>query len=135
MIVLDASALLELILATPTGHRIADRIADPSESLNTPHLADIEVLQALRRYLRRGAIDLPTASMALADLRGLDITRHAHEPLLERAWELRDNLTAYDAAYAALTEILDATLLTCDGPLSRVPALAGRAVLVQGFTS
>ena len=130
MIVLDASALVELTLATPAGNLIADRIADPAESLNAPHLADVEVLQALRRYLRLGVIDLPRARAALADLRDFDIARHPHEPLLERVWELRDNLTAYDAVYVALAEALEAMLLTCDGPLSRTPALAGRALLI-----
>ena len=107
MIVLDASALVELILATPTGQAIAGRIADPSEGLHAPHLADIEVVQALRRYVREGEIDVGTAETALDDLRALDLQRHAHEPLLERVWELRKNLTAYDAVYVALAEVLD----------------------------
>ena len=95
MIVLDASALVELILDTPTGQAIAGRIADPSEGLHVPHLVDIEVVQALRRYVREGEIDVDTAATALDDLQALDLQRHAHEPLLERVWELRKNLTAY----------------------------------------
>ena len=131
MIVLDASALVELILDTPTGRAVAARIADPAEGLHVPHLADIEVVQALRRYVRERDIDAVAAAVALDDLRALDLQRHAHEPLLERVWELRENLTAYDAVYVALTEVLDGVLLTCDGPLSRAPGLAGRIVLVQ----
>lgn len=131
MIVLDASALVELILDSPTGQLIAARIADPADGLHAPHLADLEVVQALRRYVREGEIDASAAAVALADFRALDLQRHAHEPLLERVWELRENLTAYDAVYVALAEVLDGTLLTCDGPLSRAPGVADRVVLVQ----
>ena len=131
MIVLDASALVELILATPTGQLVATRIADPGEGLHAPHLADVEVVQALRRYVKEGTVDADAAMVALDDYRALDLQRHAHEPLLERVWELRDNLTAHDAVYVALTEVLEGVLLTCDGPLSRAPGLAGRVVLVK----
>lgn len=131
MIVLDASALVELILGTQTGQLVAARIADAAEGLHAPHLADLEVVQALRRYVREGDIDAETAAVALDDFRALDLQRHAHEPLLERVWQLRQNLTAYDAAYVALAEVLDGVLVTCDGPLSRAPALAGRVEHVQ----
>ena len=87
--------------------------------------------QALRRYVREGTIDADAALVALNDFRALDLQRYAHEPLLERVWELCENLTAYDAVYVALTEVLDGVLLTCDGPLSRAPGLAGRVVLVK----
>lgn len=131
MIVLDASALVELILGTPTGQLVAARIADPAEGLHVPHLADIEVVQALRRYLREGELDAAAAAVALDDFRGLDLQRHAHEPLLERVWELRKNLTAYDAVYVALAEVLEGILLTCDRPLSRAPGMTRRVVLVE----
>lgn len=135
MIVLDASALVELILSSPTGQLVAARIADPAEGLHTPHLADLELVQALRRYVREGLVDEDAAAVALDDFRALDLQRHAHEPLLERVWEMRENLTAYDAVYVALAEVLDAPLLTCDGPLSRAPDVAGRAVLVRATRS
>jgi predicted nucleic acid-binding protein len=131
VIVLDASALVELILDTPNGHLIAARIADPAESLHVPHLADIEVVQALRRYERDGEISAQDAETALDDLRALDLQRHPHEPLLERVWELRTNLTAYDAVYVALAEVLDCKVLTCDRPLSRAPGMSRRVVLIQ----
>jgi predicted nucleic acid-binding protein len=131
VIILDASALVELLLSTPTGQAVAARIADPAEGLHVPHLADIEVAQTLRRYVRERDIDAAAAALALDDLRALDLQRHAHEPLLERVWELRQNLTAYDAVYVALTEVLDGVLLTCDGPLSRAPGVAARVVLVR----
>jgi predicted nucleic acid-binding protein len=130
LIVLDASALVELLLGTDAGRRVAVRIADPAIALHVPHLADVEVTQALRRYAREGAIDSDTAAAALEDLRSLDLERHGHEPLLERIWALRDNLTAYDAAYVALAEALEGTVLTCDGRLARAPGLSRRVELV-----
>ena len=130
MIVLDASALVEMVLHTPGGDLVAARIADPAVGLHTPHLADLEVAQALRRYVRQGDINAAVAAVALDDLRALDLQRHAHEPLLERVWELRENLTAYDAVYVALAEVLDGVLLTCDGALSRAPGLTCRVELI-----
>lgn len=131
MIVLDASALVELVLGTPRGRKVAARVADPAVSLHAPHLADVEVAQALRRYTRDGELDAATASTALDDFRALDLQRHAHEPLLDRVWELRKNLSAYDAVYVALAEALDAVLLTCDGRLARAPSFAARVELVR----
>jgi predicted nucleic acid-binding protein len=133
MIVLDASALVELLLGTGLGRSIAARIADPATSLHAPHLVDVEVAQAFRRYVREGELDAASAAEALDDLRALDVERHSHEPLLDRVWALRDNLTltAYDAVYVALAEALDTTLLTCDGRLARAPGVARRVELVR----
>ena len=108
MIVLDASALVELLLGTAEGQAVARRIADPELSLHVPHLVDLEVVQALRRYVREGEIDASDAGLMLGELRALDLQRHAHEPLLDRLWALRPNRTAYDAVYVALSEALDA---------------------------
>jgi len=94
VIVLDASALVELLLHTQAGAAIDQRIADPSLGLHIPHLADIEVAQVLRRYVRVGDLAAIDAAAALQDLRDLDLQRHAHEPLLTRVWQLRENLTA-----------------------------------------
>jgi predicted nucleic acid-binding protein len=131
MTVLDASALVELLLGTDPGRRVAERIADPGERLDVPHLADVEVAQALRRYVRAGELDAAAAAGALDDLRSLDLERHGHEPLLGRVWALRDNPTAYDAVYVALAEALDSTLLTCDGRLARAPVVSDRVELVR----
>ena len=131
MIILDASALVELLLHTSTGESVTDCIDDPTVSLHVPHLADIEVAQVLRRYVRAGEIDADTAATALDDLGTLDLRRHSHEPLLARIWELRHNLTAYDAAYVALAEVLNGILLTCDGPLSRAPGLTCQVRLLR----
>ena len=131
MIVLDASALVELLLDTPAGRAIATRIADPALGLHVPHLADVEVTQALRRYARDGEIAEADAAAAIEDLCVLDLQRHAHEPLLERVWALRQNLSAYDAVYVALAEALDAPLVTCDAKLARAPGVGRRAELIR----
>ena len=131
MTVLDGSALVELLLGTAAGRSVAMRIADPAEGLHTPHLADVEVAQALRRYVREGELDSASAAAALENLRSLDLERHAHEPLLDRVWALRENLTAYDAVYVALAEALDSRLLTCDARLARAPGFARRVELVR----
>ena len=122
---------MELLLNTPAGQAVARRIADPDLALHAPHLLDVEVAQALRRYVRDGDLDSAAAEAALGDLRALDLRRHAHEPLLGRVWTLRNNLTAYDAVYVALAEALDAALLTCDGRLTRAPGAAKRVELVR----
>lgn len=129
MIVLDASALIELLVGTAAGRRIAKRIADPSVTLHVPQLADIEVLHVLRRYVAVGELSLGEAEAAMADLHALDIERHDHHPLLARVWELRSNFNAYDATYVALAEALDGLLLTCDKRLATAPAARGLAEL------
>jgi predicted nucleic acid-binding protein len=131
VIVLDASAVVELLLDTPAGQQVAARIADPAVSVHVPHLVDVEVTQVLRCYVRDGDLDATRAGLALDDLRALDLQRHAHEPLLDRVWELRHNLSAYDAVYVALTEVLDAVLLTCDGRLARAPGVARRIERIE----
>lgn len=129
MIVLDASVVLELLLRTPSGARVAARIAAPSESLHTPHLLDLEVAQVLRRYEATGTVSAEEGEQALADLVDLDLIRYAHDPLLSRVWELRHTVTAYDACYLALAEALGAPLLTCDARLARA---RGHRAIVEG---
>ncbi len=119
MIVVDASALLEVLLQTPAAPPIAERLFDPAESLHAPFLLDVEALQILRRYALSGQIDETRGREALADLEDFAIERYPHGALLERAWELRENVTAYDAAYLVLAEALGAVLVTCDGRLAR----------------
>jgi predicted nucleic acid-binding protein len=131
VIVLDASAVAELLLDTAAGRRIATLIDDPAIGLHVPHLLDVEVTHVLRRYVREGAIDKEDGQAAIDDLLSLDLQRHSHEGLLERAWSLRDNFTAYDAVYVALAEALDATLVTCDAKLARSRASGARIQLVN----
>jgi predicted nucleic acid-binding protein len=117
--VVDASVLIEILLQTPLGIRHLDRVLDPSESLHVPHLLDLEILQAVRRLTLAGEIPAERAELALATLLDLQLIRHDHTPFIGRIWELRASMTAYDAAYVALSEGLSATLLTCDSKLSR----------------
>ena len=121
MIVLDASALLELLLVTDRGGEVAERIAAPEQTLHAPHLIDLEVAQVLRRYVARRQLDETRASEALEDLKDLDLNRYPHDVLLGRIWELRHNASAYDAAYLALAEVLGAPLLTSDARLRELP--------------
>ncbi len=126
MIVLDASAVLELLLVTDKGGRVAERIAPPEETLHAPHLIDLEVAQVLRRWVARRQLDEARAVQAVDDLRDLDLNRYPHDVLLGRIWELRHNASAYDAAYLALAEALGATLLTSDARLGEVPDTRAR---------
>jgi predicted nucleic acid-binding protein len=119
VIVLDASAVVELVLGSPRGATVRARIERPDESLHAPHLLDVEVASVLRRYQLSGELTAEEGREALADLAGLDIARYPHAPLLPRVWELRTAVTAYDAVYLALAEILEAPLLTLDRRLAR----------------
>lgn len=114
MIVLDASAAIEWLLQSPAGITIEKRLFYSSESLHAPHLLDVEVAQVLRRYVREKIINAQRGQEALADLADLPLSRYPHDFLIPRVWELRTTLTAYDAVYVALAELLDAPLLTCD---------------------
>ncbi len=129
MIVIDASAVLELLLLTPAGFQAAARVFGPDETLHAPELLDLEVTQVLRRYERSGELSPERAEQALEDLADLRIERYPHAPLLPRVWELRANLTAYDAAYVALAEVIPAPVLTCDARLARAPHRAEVEVL------
>lgn len=125
-VVLDASAVLEVLLQTAAGAPLAERLLGPDSSLHAPHLMDVEVAQVLRRYVARDEIDPQRARQALEDLADLPVQRYRHDDLLPRVWELRENLTAYDAVYVALAEALEATLLTRDGRIFRAPGHSAR---------
>jgi predicted nucleic acid-binding protein len=118
VIVVDASAILEVLLGTPAGLRVMERLFAPAETLHAPHLLDLEVVQVLRRYTFAGELSSTRGLEALEDLAELPITRYPHDLLLPRIWELRRNLTAYDAAYVALAEALAAPLVTRDAALA-----------------
>jgi predicted nucleic acid-binding protein len=120
LIVLDASAVLELLLLTDKGRSVAERISPREESLHAPHLIDLEVAQVLRRYVTRRQLDEGRAREALVDFRDLDLDRYPHDVLLDRIWELRHNASAYDAAYLTLAETLGAPVLTTDARLAGV---------------
>jgi predicted nucleic acid-binding protein len=117
VIVVDASAMLEVLLNTAAGTRIADRLFARDETLHAPHLLDLEVAQVLRRYAASGELDAHRGAQTLEDLAAIGLVRYPHDLLLPRIWALRANLTAYDAAYVALAEALDAPLVTRDSAL------------------
>ena len=129
---LDASAVVELVLGLEHGREIADRIANPAESLHAPHLLTAEVAQVIRRFESRQRIDADRGAAAITDTTDLDITYYDHVPLLPRVWTLRRNATAYDALYLSLAEALDAPLLTGDSALQAVP---GHGALIEVFGS
>jgi predicted nucleic acid-binding protein len=127
LIVVDASVVVTALADDgPDGD--AARLRLRGERLAAPHLLDIEVASAWRRMASTGALDDRRANLAFDDLRSLRIERVPHVQLLERCWELRGNLTIYDAAYVALAELLDATLLTAD---SRVATAAGSRCAIE----
>lgn len=132
MIVLDASALVELLVGgTPRAASLASRVLHPDESLHAPHLIDLEVASVLRGLEARRLLSTADATRAISDLVGLDLARYAHDVLLPRVWQLRANLTAYDAAYIALAEHLDSPLVTCDARLAAAPGTRARVELFR----
>jgi len=130
VIVLDASAAIDWLLQTSAGQRIEQLIYSHSESLHAPHFLDLEVGQVLRRLVREGAVSAHRADQAIEDLLDLRITRYPHFVLLPRIWQLRHNLSAYDAAYVVLAERLGARLVTRD---SRLASASGHAVPIELF--
>ena len=86
---------------------------------HAPHLIDPEVVSAMRRLTMHGGLQPERASQALNDFARLSIVRHAHLPLLDRVWALRDRFTAYDASYVALAELFEAELVTTDRALAQ----------------
>jgi predicted nucleic acid-binding protein len=118
LIVIDASAVLEILLRTARADRLKARALDASQRLHAPHLLDIEITRVLRRLAQRNEISVARAEQAFDDWQNLVFERHEHQSLVPRIWQLRDALTAYDAAYVALAEALDAPLLTCDAKMA-----------------
>ena len=122
MLVVDASVLFEVVADTPEAAAIGVRLLKDSD-LHAPHLVDAEVLSVVQRHHRVGRLDTTAATQAVADLRAWPGQRWAHRDLLGRAWELRDNVTGYDALYVALAEALRATLFTLDQRLANAPGI------------
>jgi predicted nucleic acid-binding protein len=118
MIVIDSSALLEVLLRSPRAPEIEKRIFASQASLHAPYLLDLEVAQVLRRYCISGEMSATRGQEAIIDLLNLPIARYPHDIFLDRIWELRNNMTAYDAVFVALAESLPAPLLTCDAKLA-----------------
>lgn len=127
---LDASAAIDWLLQTPAGLQIEKRIFSRHEYSAAPHLLDIEVAQVLRRLVGESKISAKRAEEALHDLMDLRIVRYPHYLFLTRVWQLRHNLTAYDALYISLAESLRATLITRD---LRLSSASGHTAVVETF--
>jgi predicted nucleic acid-binding protein len=130
VIVIDASAILEVLLVTQAAQPIEDRIFSTTENLHAPHLLDLEVAQVLRRYCASEQMTPERGYQALSDLADFPIIRYPHDLFLSRIWKLRHNVTAYDAVYIALAESLSAPLLTRDARLASAPGHQARIELV-----
>ncbi len=128
MIVLDASAMVELLLETECGSRVADRLI--GESLNVPAHFDIEVVGAIRRSVQRDVLSDRDGLIAIADLALLRRRTWPVSVLIERAYELRHNCSVADAMYVALAEGLETILLTCD---RRLAAATGNGAAVEAI--
>ncbi len=120
-VVCDASALFELLLGSRAGAEV-DRAVRDLLAADAPALYDVEICAAARSRVARGALTAARAGELLADLRDLPIVAWPHRPLLGRVWALRENVSAYDAVYVALAEVLDARLVTADRRLARAVA-------------
>lgn len=129
MIVVDASAVLDGLLDPARHNHIASCIAGSAEPLAAPDLIDVETLSVLRRWERGAEITAARALQAIDDLQALPIVRYPARALLDRAWKLRHNLTAYDAQYVALAQALAARLLTTDERLAEAAVKARVALL------
>jgi predicted nucleic acid-binding protein len=130
MIVPDGSVVAYVIMRMPGSESVAGRLFASDADLQAPHLMDLEVIQVLRRLHRAGDLDSLQAAQVLDDLAHLRVTRHPHHRFSPRIWQLRHNMTAYDAAYVALAEALDAPLLTRDKRLASAPGHHARIELV-----
>lgn len=130
VIVVDASAILELLLRTPAAAAVEEALFEPGQTLHAPHLLDLEVAQVLRRYAMTAQVARGRCRDALDDLADLPLNRYPHDVMLPRIWALGSNMTAYDAAYVALAEALDAPLLTRDGRLAAAPGHRARMQLI-----
>jgi len=120
VIVVDTSAVISVLAGQPDIPGLVDRVRSDGD-LHAPHLLDVEFQHALRRLVVAGAISDDRAADARVDFADLTVVRYPHVSLADRMWELRHNVTAYDAAFLALAEALDVPLVTCDVRVKRAP--------------
>lgn len=118
MQVVDASVLIEALTSKDRKAHAAWAVVRAG-ALAAPEMIDVEVVSSLRGLVRGGVAGVLQAREALVTMRSLPLLRYPHLPLLPRIWQLRDNLTAYDASYVALAEALGCALVTADKRLAR----------------
>ena len=128
MIVLDASAAVAALLNDGNARRLVG-----SEGLHAPHLIDAEVVSALRRLVLAGTLNAEDGLNCLEAWSHLAVIRYAAGPLLQRMWELRGGISAYDAMYVALAELLDCALVTADARVSRASGLRCSVTVLPDF--
>jgi predicted nucleic acid-binding protein len=128
VIVLDASAAVELVLATPPGAAVAQRLR--GETVHTPAHFDVEVIGAIRRAVVRQLISDHEGLVAVADFQSLPLRRWPTKPFVERAYQLRSTHTVADGVYVALAEGFAAPLITCDGRLAQSHGHAAEIELI-----
>ena len=131
MIVLDASAVFEMIIGKDNSALVFQSIADSSELICAPEIIDLEVIQALRRHINLKWLTPVESENIFGIFTALPLMRMSHQPLTTRIWELKSNMTAYDASYVALAEQLDAPLWTFDGKYTRTPGHNAKIRLFQ----
>jgi predicted nucleic acid-binding protein len=131
VVVVDTSAVIGALTGRPPSVEVMERLAGDSD-LSAPHLLDIEFLHALRRLVLGDQLSEDRAADARTDFAALAITRYEHTVVADRVWELRHSLTAYDATFVALAELLDAPLITFDGRLARAAGHHATVELFQG---
>jgi predicted nucleic acid-binding protein len=131
VLVIDTSAALSALVAYDPAPGLVERLAQDGD-LHAPHLIDTELLHALRRMTMNGELSDDRAADARTDFDELALTRYPHWTLSDRVWELRHNLTAYDATFVALAEALEAPLVTCD---TRLPAAPHTHASIELFHS
>ena len=131
MLVVDTSAVIAALAGRPPNHAVVERLGGDGD-LAAPHLLDVEFLHALRRLVLGHRLGEDRAADARDDLAALAITRYQHTLVADRVWELRHGLTAYDATFVALAELLEAPLVTCDARLARAPGHRATVELFQG---
>jgi predicted nucleic acid-binding protein len=130
MIVVDACVLATALADDgDEGRRVRARL--PVEGVFAPEVVDLEVTSYVRRARRSGQLGPERTIQALADLALMSLARFSHTPFLSRIWDLRDNLTPYDAAYVALAEMLEVPLLTADARLARAPGIRCEVVVLS----
>jgi predicted nucleic acid-binding protein len=128
VLVVDTSAVLDALVGAEPPPGLIERLATDGD-LHAPHVIDVELLHALRRLSLSGDLSDDRAADLRTDFAELALVRYPHEELGDRIWELRHNLTAYDAAFVALAETLGAPLVTCDGKVAGAPGHAARVEL------